>query len=218
MSQSGELYVCLYAKEFPAQALLRLRAERHSKSCVVLEGEAPLQHLCSINTKARLLGMVRGMSLVEIETFPASVVFNRSLKAEALTRAVLLECAGAFSPRIEDRSGDTTFLCGIDIAGTRNLFGPPEMLARSLLQRVRSLGISARVTVSSNLHATISLARGVSSGIPIRVVAPGEEASALAPLPLHVLDLTEAQTATFSLWGIHTLGMLAGLPGKVLST
>lgn len=216
MSQSTELYACLYAKEFPAQALLRMRPELHSKPCVVLAGEAPLQRLCSLNTKARLLGMTRGMSPVEIETFPASVVFARSLKAESLTRSVLLECAGAFSPRVEDRSEDTNFLCGIDIAGTRNLFGPPEMLARSLLQRVRSLGISARVTVSRNLHAAFSLARGASLGVPVRVIAPGEEASALAPLPLHVLDLTEAQAETFSLWGIHTLGMLASLPEKEL--
>lgn len=216
MSQSTELYACLYAKEFPSQALLRMRPELHSKPCVVLEGEAPLQQLCSLNTKARLLGMMRGMSPVEIETFPASVVFVRSLKAESLTRNILLECAGAFSPRVEDRSEDTNFLCGIDIAGTRNLFGPPEMLARSLLQRVRSLGISARVTVSSNLHAAISLARGASFGVPIRVIASGEEANALAPLPLHVLDLTAAQAETFSLWGIHTLGMLAALPEKEL--
>jgi protein ImuB len=216
MSQSVELYACLYAKEFPAQALLRMRPELHSKPCVVLEGEAPLQQLCSLNTKARLLGMTRGMSPVEIETFSASVVFARSLTAESLTRTVLLECAGAFSPRVEDRSEDTNFLCGIDIAGTRNLFGPPEMLARSLLQRVRSLGISAHVTVSRNLHAAISLARGASSGVPIRVIAPEEEANVLASLPLHVLDLTEAQAETFSLWGIHTLGMLAALPEKEL--
>jgi protein ImuB len=78
------------------------------------------------------------------------------------------------------------------------------------------LGISARVTVSRNLHAAISFARGASSGVPVRVIAAGEEANVLAPLPLHVLDLTEAQTETFSLWGIHTLGMLAALPEKEL--
>ena len=33
---------------------------------------------------------------------------------------------------------------------------------------------------------------------------------------LSVLDLSEEQTETFSLWGIHTLGMLAALPEKSL--
>jgi error-prone DNA polymerase len=39
MSQQAELYACVYAREFPAQALLRLRPELHEKPCVVLEGE-----------------------------------------------------------------------------------------------------------------------------------------------------------------------------------
>lgn len=216
MSKPRELYACLYAKEFPAQALLRLRPKLHSQPCVVLEGEAPLQQVCSVNTKARSLGMAHGMTAVEVETFPASVALARSLKSESLTKAVLLECAGAFSPRVEDRSEDTSFLCGIDIAGTQSLFGLPEMLARGLLQRVRALGISARVTVSSNLHAAVSLARGMSSGTPIKVIAPGNEANVLAPLPLRVLALTEVQAETFSHWGIHTLGMLAALPEKEL--
>jgi protein ImuB len=216
MSKLKELYLCLYVKEFPAQALLRLRPELHGKPCVVLEGEAPLQAVCSLNTKARLLGMAHGMTQVEVDTFPASVVLPRSLKAESSTKAVLLEGAGAFSPRVEDRSEETTFLCGIDIAGTDSLFGPAEMLAKNLLQRVRSLGISARIAVSGNLHAAISLARGMSSGVSIKIVPAGEEASALSPLPLHVLDLTAAQTEIFSLWGVHTLGMLAALPEKEL--
>jgi hypothetical protein len=42
-----------------------------------------------------------------------------------------------------------TFLCGIDIAGIKGLFGPSEMLTWSLLHRVRGLGISASVTTSS---------------------------------------------------------------------
>jgi protein ImuB len=216
MTKPAELYAYLYAKEFPAQALLRLRQELHSKPCVVMEGEPPLQQVCSLNTKARLLHMSHGMTRVEVDTFPSSVVLPRSHKTEMATKAILLECAGAFSPRVEDRSDDTAFLCGIDIAGTQSLFGPPEMVARSLLQRVRALGITARVTVSCNFHTAICLARGLSPGVPIKVISRGEEAKALASLPLNVLDLTETQQETFALWGIQTLEMLAALPEKEL--
>ncbi len=216
MSKPSELYACLYGKEFPAQAILRLRPELQDKPCIVMEGEPPLEYVCSLNTKARLLGMARGMTRVEADTFPASIVLPRSHKAETATRAVLLECAGAFSPRVEDRSEGAAFFCGIDIAGTGSLFGPPELLARSLLQRVRALGITARVTVSVNFHTAVCLAKGLSPQISVRVVAPGEEAEALAPLPLAVLGLMETQAETFALWGIHTLGMLAALPEKEL--
>ena len=216
MTRLPELYACLYAKEFPAQALLRLRTELHRKPCVVMEGEPPSQRVCALNTRARQLGINHGMTRVEVDTFPEPLVLARSIKSESATKAILLECAGAFSPRIEDRSKDAALLCGIDIAGTKSLFGPPEMLARSLFERVRSLGISARVIVSSNFHAAACLARGQSQGSPIRVIPNGDEAATLASLPLSVLDLTEIQAETFALWGIHTLGMVAALPEKEL--
>jgi protein ImuB len=216
MNEPAELYACLYAREFPTQALLRLRPELHSKPCVVMKGEPPLQELCSLNTKARLLSMTHGMTRVEVDTFSAPILLSRSHQEEMAVRSILLECAGSFSPRVEDCSEDTSFVCVIDIAGTKSLFGPPEMLVLNLLERVRSLGISARVTVSCNFHASVCLARRQSPGTPYRVIAPGDETVALASLPLSVLNLTETQAETFALWGIHTLGMLAALPEKEL--
>jgi protein ImuB len=216
MSKPPEIYACLHATEFPAQALLRLQPELHSLPCVVMDGQPPFQQVCSLNTKARLLGMNHGMTRVEIDTFPKSVVLSRSVQTETETRGILLECAGAFSSRIEDLSDNTSLICCIDIAGTANLFGPPDMLAHTLLERVRSLGIVARATVSNNFHAAVCLAKGLSQRTPIQVIAPGDEARALAPLPLSVLDLTEVPAETFALWGIRTLGMLAALPEKEL--
>lgn len=216
MTRSAELYACLYAKEFPAQSLLRLRPELHSKPCVVIEGEPPSQYVCSLNTKARLAGLARGMTRVEVDTFPEPIVLSRSVQAETITRSILLECAGVFSPRIEDHREDTALLCGIDIAGTRSLFGPPELLAQSLLQRVRSLGISAQVIVSDNFHAAACLAKGPMARSAIQVVPPKNEAEALSSLPLTVLNLTDTQAETFALWGIRTLGSLAVLPEKEL--
>jgi protein ImuB len=216
-----ELYACLYAREFPVQALLRLRPELREQPCVVMAGDAPLEQVCSLNTKARLLGMVRGMTRVEVDTFPASSALARSVKEEAATRAILLECAGAFSPRLEEPnvvelSQDAAFTCGIDIAGTRSLFGPPEVLARKLVERVRAVGMRACATVSSNLHAAECMARGLPPNIAVRVISQGEEAAALAELPFTVLDPTREQAATLAAWGMHTLGMLAALPEKDL--
>ena len=216
MSKPAELYACLYAKEFPAQALLRLRTELRDNPCVVMEGEPPLEQVCSLTRKARSIGLARGMTRVEVETFPAVMVLARLQKEEAATKAVLLECAGGFSPRVEDKSEDAAFICVIDITGTGGLFGPPESLARNLLTRVRSLGITACIAVSHNFHAAISLAKGLSPRTPVRVIPMGEEAAALASLPLAVLDTTAEQADTFGLWGIGTLGMLAALPEKEL--
>src|SRR3981189_3653189 len=94
MTHPAELYACLYASEFPAQALLRLRPELRSEPCVVMKGEPPLQQVCSLNTKARLLGMTHGMTRVEVDTFPTSVLLPRPHKEEMAGRAILLELSG----------------------------------------------------------------------------------------------------------------------------
>jgi protein ImuB len=216
MSGPAELYTCLYATEFPAQALLRLRPGSREQACVVMEGEPPLQMVCALNRKARELGVEHGMTKVEVDTFPSVTVFTRSLAEEDTAKQALLECAGCFSPRVEMLSAGRAFQCVIDIAGTSLLFGPPLALAHNLLARVRALGIEAVVAVSSNFHAAIALAKGLSRRDPVQVVAAGEEVAALAPLPLSVLNFDEEQAETFMLWGICTLGMLAALPEKDL--
>lgn len=216
MSGPPELYACVYVRELPAQALLRLRPGLHDKPCVVLEGEAPTQTVCALNTRARLLGLRRSMTKVEVETFENVMVLERSQKTEAAVNAILLECAGAFSPRIEDRSIDGLFVCVVDVSGTESLFGPPLMLAKQMRQRFRSVGIVASVTISANVHTALCLARGLSGGVPIRVVPRGEEAQALAPLPVAVLGITEVQAETFAAWGIHSVSAVAALPERSL--
>ncbi|MEG9433357.1 DNA polymerase Y family protein [Terriglobus sp. ADX1] len=216
MSHPVELYACIYVRELPAQALLRLRPELHDKPCVVMEGEPPAEMVCALNTRARLLGFRRGMTKVEVETFENVIALQRSPKTEAMVSRILLECAGAFSPRIEDRSTNGLFVCGVDVAGTESLFGLPLMLAKQIRQRIRSVGIVAAVTISANLHTSVCLARGLSGGVALRVVPRGEEAKALASLPVTVLDVTQAQSETFSTWGIRSVGAIAALPERAL--
>lgn len=215
MTRPDELYACVHVREFPAQALLRMRPELRDRACVVMEGDPPLQQVCSLNGRARALGVEHRMTRVEVDTFPAVTVLSRSHKEEAAAKAALLECAGSFSPRVEDCSGDSAFVCVIDIAGTEKLFGPPESLARSLLARASALGITACVATSANFHVAVTVAKAPLP-LSVRVIPTGEESTALAALPLTVLDLTGEQKEIFALWGIRTLGMLAGLPEKEL--
>lgn len=217
-SHRPALYACLYAREFPAQSMLRLRPALQGNPVAVLEGEAPRQWVCARNARAAALGVVAGMTRAEMDVFPSVALLPRSFAEESGARAALLQCAAQFSPSVELRmpeSGDDhTFCCVLDIAGTEKLFGPPETLAKNLLNAVRALGILASVVVSNNVHAAICLARS----LPIRVavIPTGQEAAMLAPLPLSVLHLAPDSAETFSRWGIATLGSLAALPEKEL--
>lgn len=229
------LYACLYVQEFPLQALLRTSPESQSglreKAIAVLEGEPPSEQVCSINARALELGIVRGMTRIEIELFPEALVWTRSYAEEFSAKTALLECTSRFSPRIEDQCSDGSFTVVLDITGTEKLLGTPRELGGKLMQAVRVLGFRACIAISSNFHAAICLARGMASSdsnqqggeqaseqgrSEILVAEPGTEISALAPLPISVLALSleDAETfpATFSCWGIATLGELADLP------
>lgn len=216
MSYPGELYACLHAREFPLQAMLRLRPEFADKPCVVLAGEPPLQQVCSCNPKARALGLEHGMTRVEVETFPGIHILLRSSAEEAAAKAAMLACAAAFSPRMEDRCRNRDFLCVLDIAGTEKLLGNPAQLGKTLLKQVGMLGIHASLVVSGNLHAAVAMAHGIPAAHRVAVIPRGEECAALAALPLTVLDVSQELAETFSQWGIATLGTLAELPEKAL--
>lgn len=213
------LYACVHAAEFPAQTLLRLHPELRSAPVAVLEGQPPHQTVCSTNRAARLAGAVIGMTKLEAETIPALRLTARSLEGEAAARAILLECAANFSPRIEDASlhahPDTACACVLDITGTERLFGPPETLAHRLRAALNAAGFRAAIAVSANFH-TARLKAAASAGIT--VIPAGEEAASLAKLPLDALNLEQDDADTFAVWGIRTLGELAALPEVDLVT
>lgn len=205
---SGELYACVYAAEFPAQALLRLRPELRREPVAILEGRAPLESVCSFNTHAFRQGIARQLTRVEAEAIAGLRLLPRSIESEASARAVLLECAANFSPRIEDVSQGTVCACVLDIAGMDRLFGTPETIAQRIRATLSDAGFNTAIAVGANFHA-VRIKSAYTRGVA--VIPAGEESRVLAALPIRALGLAEDHTETFASWGIRTLGELAAL-------
>jgi protein ImuB len=235
---SSGLYLCACAAEFPAQALLRLRTDWQTGAVVVLDGQPPQEWVCSMNRPAAHSGAALGMTRLETENLaglppqrqrpvaggPGLRLLKRSAASEAAARAVYLECAARFSPRIEDASEGNARAAGVnvsgvsagathtlvlDITGTERLFGPPQRLAERLRDELAEAGFRASIAVSANYDAARMKAAAIRG---IAVIPEGAEAEALAQLPVAALELDEERAATFALWGIATLGELAALP------
>ncbi|MFZ0746174.1 MAG: DNA polymerase Y family protein [Terracidiphilus sp.] len=203
-----ELYTCVYAAEFPAQALLRLRPDLQSLPVAVLVGRAPQQTVCAMNRHARLCGATPGMTRLEAESIRGLHLLSRSADVETSARAVLLESAARFSPRIEDVSEGTACSCVLDITGTERLFGPSEYFAERLRISLVAAGFRVSIAVSANYHAACIKAASTRG---TTLIPEGQEACALAKLPVVALSLAEEHQETFALWGIRTLGELAAL-------
>jgi len=197
------------ARQFPIQALLRLRSEVRGNAIAVLHGIAPTETVCAMNARAQQLGVKRGMTRVEAESFAALVLLRRSLVEEQFAKAAVLEGANRFSPSIEDASTDSECIFVLDIAGTAKLFGDSQTVGMQMRDMLAALGIHASVSISRNFHVSVAMSR-TSHGVV--VIAQNQTREALAPLPVNMLGISDAHAETFAHWGIHRVGDLAALP------
>jgi protein ImuB len=211
------MYACLYIPSFPAQAVLRLKPELRRQAVAILDGESQCESILSANTPARKIGVRSGMTRIQAESFSNVVLLRRSILQEHATKAALIECGLNFSPLVEPIRSVFSVEPGsgivIDIQGMQGLFGSPAQLASKLRNTAGAYGLLGHTATSANFHVAVCIARGKSGTNAIR---HGEEAAALAPLPLDVLDLSPEMSETFHLWGIKSCGMLAKLPAHEL--
>jgi protein ImuB len=116
---------------------------------------------------------------------------------------LLVECAGYFSPLIEESTNDSVVF---DIRGLRLIYGTPEQIAQAIELR---MGVKANLAIASNPDAAMHAARGIRG---VTVIPPGREADVLARLPLFLLGGSAEFARTLDTWGIRTFGEFAALP------
>ena len=119
---------------------------------------------------------------------------------------LLLECAQAFSPVVEQTAADIALL---DASGLDRIYGDAHEMAAAIDRRARELGFAANIALASNPDAAICAARGFSG---ISIVPCGDEAKFLESLPLELLVPGEEMLETLERWGIRTFRDLAVLP------
>ena len=139
----------------------------------------------------------------------------------------LVLVAGEFSPRYERHSDD---LVSIDVSGLQRLLGKAHTIGAELHRDASSRGLRVHVAVAGTRTAAVVLALATPG---VTVVARGGEASALASIPIGMLEkipdegtqrtqssqrnLDQKNFAVlavlaFKRWGLTTLGELAALP------
>src|SRR6266568_2824983 len=102
-------------------------------------------------------------------------------------KALLVECAYAFSPLVEETADNTVVL---DIEGCGLLFGSHREIAKEIARHATGVGLKVNVAVAQNPDAAIHAAKWFSGVI---VIPPGKEATRLGDLPLEALDFTLAR-------------------------
>jgi protein ImuB len=251
---------CIVVSLFPLAARLRSEPELAREAVIIVEGNGSTARVIAASRLARRAGVRSGLTLPQARALiPKLVARPRDAECERAAQEALIEVAERFSPRVEDAGEGVAYLDvdGIDRhfrpAGRRDLSpaapaatetGPETSLGRALLVAAESACLPAKVGIASS-----KLAARIAAGLPEApaIVAAGQEAAFLAPLPLaRLLPASEtlgppaprgARTsgspvnpgtpgnpgiidivATLAQWGIKTIGDFAHLPASRITS
>jgi DNA polymerase-4 len=118
------------------------------------------------------------------------------------------------TPLVERISIDEAFL---DVSGATHLFGPPEVIAATIRQRVRAeVGLPISVGAARTKHLA-KIASQVAKPDGLVVVPPGGERDFLDPLPVGLIwGVGPVNQQRLADRGIRTIGDLAATPSSAV--
>jgi protein ImuB len=201
------LFAGIFVPDFSLQALFAKRPELEARPIALIDGIPPIFKVVAANRKARKLGVENGLMKAQAEAVGVQIV-ERSREMEEAAHLLLVNCARAYSPRIQDKADD---LILVDIDGLKSLFGTPLQIASKMRASLALERLSVNVAVAANPDSATLAARGY-QGVTIV-----EDSSQLGGLTLSLLDASPAILETLDLWGITTLAGFASLDTKLLS-
>lgn len=198
---------CVWVDAFAAAAVERAEPALREIPLAVVAGRAPGRRVTEANAPAREAGVRARMGEAEaVARCPALVRCTIAEETVAAARRALLDACYGLSPRLEDAAPGLVF---VDILGLERLLGADVQIAERLARASRAVGLPARVGVAATRTAARVAARLAAR---TAVIAPGEEAAALAPVEVKTLEWPADVAAALARWGITTLGELAALP------
>ena len=233
---------CFYVPMFVLAARLRSEPDLLNEAVGIVEGNGSNAHIVAATRRARKKGIQPGLSLAQARALlPKLIARGRDSECERTAQEALLEVAETFSPRVEDAGEGVVFL---DVTGMERHFdfgsresgvggrsndvdsslsdsrlpapdSPETLLARAALRACDAVSLPARVGIAAS-----KLAARVAAELPKSptVVAPGEEATFLAPLPLTRLSPELEAAAMLQRFGLASIGDLAKLPESEIAS
>jgi protein ImuB len=162
--------------------------------------------------EARALGLGPGMALTHARILvPGLDVRDSEPEADmALLTRLGLFAARRWTPRAALSGPDGLWL---DLQGVAHLFGGEEILCARILRFCARLRLAARIAVAGTPGAAHALARfGARFDSRRLILSPtGDEAEAIAQLPIAALRVEEEVIAAARRLGIETVGDLAAM-------
>ena len=171
--------------------------------------------------EARELGVRRGMALGSAHRLaPEATFLDPDSTADAATVEQALESLAAFSPGIAGATDPTDPAFGlleVQVDGLDRLWGPEPVLVERLTTALAPILPGApRIGIAGTRFAATTAAGVAEAPGRPRIVAPGDEAAFLGPLPATLLTPDPDVRARLTRFGLRRIEAVARLPRSAL--
>jgi protein ImuB len=186
-----------------ARALSRSGAPDSDQPRIVVAKQGNALVITALNDAAARLNLTVGQPLANARAIcPDIEVFDADGTADAKTLNAIADWCDRFTPLV---ALDPPHGLLLDITGCAHLFDGEAALMKSLCGALKRQGFD----VSAAIAGTPACARALTRHIHGRIVAPGEEAAAVALLPVFTLGADDAITRGLRRAGLKTIGDVA---------
>ncbi len=160
--------------------------------------------LSALDRKATSLGLAIGQPLANARAMlPALKVVAANEPDDLKLLARIADWCDRFTPYVA-LDGPRGLL--LDVTGASHLFGGEQAMLKRIRDGLQAQGFAVRGAIAGTATAARAFARYRDG----TVIAPGEEATAIAPLPIAALNLDPVTTHAFRRAGLKTVGQAAG--------
>ncbi|MDN2567405.1 DNA polymerase Y family protein [Aquibium sp. A9E412] len=192
------------------RAAARCAAPAERPPLVVTRHEANTRRIAACDEAAAALGLRPGLGLADARArHPGLEAVEAEPEADRRLLAALADWCDRYTPLVALDPPDGLFL---DITGCAHLFGGEKALLDDALAHLFHQGFDARAGLASTAGAAWAGAR-----FALPPIGRGEEAEALAPLPLAALRLDQAARRGLESVGLTTAGLVLAAPRAPLA-
>lgn len=171
--------------------------------------------VAAVNAAARRAGVQIGVTLADARAICPGLR-TRAVAREDEVKALrgIGLWLGRYGP---NRNTDGIDGLWVEITGVAHLFGGERELVCDMGRRLQAAGYTARIGLASTYGAAHALARyGCGKNRPVQIASAGQEAEALAPLPVDGLRLEAASVQLLKRLGLKRIGDLSSIPRAAL--
>jgi protein ImuB len=200
--------LALWLPRLPTDRLHRLEPTLDRTPLVLSIQSSNARIVYAIDRNAARLNLRAGMPLASARAIVNDLkVLEADPPADRRKLTEIADWCDRFSPfvSIDPPHGLVMDITGVGHLFSRNAANGEEALLSLLCNSLVSHGYAACAAIAGTAVAARALARFADRTI----VAPGDEAAALAPLPVAALDLDEKDTHAFQRAGLKTIGQVA---------